>query len=63
MSITIFVCFVDDGVSIIKFGALVILEEQLVYLPLMNQALRIKNNLVYAKHEGLEMVGLENGHI
>jgi hypothetical protein len=29
----------------------------------MNQALRIKNNLVYAKHEGLEMVGLENGRI
>jgi hypothetical protein len=29
----------------------------------MNQALRMKNNLVYAKHEGLEMVGLENGRI
>jgi hypothetical protein len=29
----------------------------------MNQALRMKNNLVYAKHEGFEMVGLENGHI
>jgi hypothetical protein len=23
----------------------------------------MKNNLLYAKHEGLEMVGLENGHI
>jgi hypothetical protein len=29
----------------------------------MNQALRVKNNLVYAKHEGLEMIGLENGSI
>jgi hypothetical protein len=63
MSITIFVCFVDDCVSITKFGALVILEEYLVYLPFMNQALRMKNNLVYAKHDGLEMLGLHNGRI